>query len=157
MTEFSRAGLAADGFAGFERVSHLHDGTRSVPSGPGVYVVLAPTAGPGTFLSASPGGRFKGKDPTVPAAVLRRKWHAATPVLYVGKATSLRSRIGQLVRFGTGSPVGHWGGRYLWQVAGSADFLVGWRPAADPRADEIDLLTEFAEQYGALPFANISG
>ncbi len=68
----------------------------------------------------------------MPVSVLSSRWHATTDVLYIGKATSLRSRVGQLVRFGGGSPVGHWGGRYLWQVAGSAEFLVAWRAAADP-------------------------
>jgi hypothetical protein len=157
MTVFSRAGLATAGFACFVRVADLQTSTASVPRGPGVYVVVAPSAGQARFLTASIGGRFKGKDPSVPVSVLSSRWHATTDVLYIGKATSLRSRVGQLVRFGGGSPVGHWGGRYLWQVAGSAEFLVAWRAAADPRADEVDLLAEFVEQYGALPYANIAG
>ncbi len=63
MTEFRRAGLAAKWFGGFERVWELRASARTGPNVPGVYVVLAPAAVPGTFLAASSGGRFKGKDP----------------------------------------------------------------------------------------------
>jgi hypothetical protein len=70
--------------------------------------------------------------------------------------SSLKLRIRALVDFGSGRPVGHRGGRYLWQLDGSSSFRVAWKPAPDARVLEIRLLTEFESEYGRLPFANIS-
>lgn len=154
---FSRTWLEASGFSGFEPVSTLQRSVASVPRGPGVYAVLAPTTTPPRFLRANPGGRFKGRDPTVPVATLRGRWHEGTPVVYFGKADSLRSRIKLLVRFAAGEPVAHWGGRYLWQVAASRSFQVAWREHPEPRSLERDLLSDFVTHFGALPFGNISG
>lgn len=126
-----------------------------MPNGPGVYAVLRETSGAPRFLSTNPSGRFKGRDPTVPVATLRARWHDGTPILYFGKADSLRTRIRALVRFAVGDPIGHWGGHYLWQIAESAAFVVAWREAEQPRALEGDLLSDFAAHFGALPFANI--
>jgi hypothetical protein len=93
----------------------------------------------------------------VPPELLRGRWHDRTPILYFGKADSLRERIRSLVRFGAGEPVGHWGGRYLWQLEGCEAFLVAWREVANPREIERDLLADFAAHFGRLPFANIVG
>ncbi len=154
---FSRAWLESSEFAGFVPVSRLQRSLDGVPYGPGVYVVLTTSTAPPEFLRSNPGGRFKGKDPTVPVVTLRARWRDGTPILYFGKAISLRDRITQLVRFAAGRPVGHWGGRYLWQVAGSDSFLVGWRESDEPGDLERDLLADFAAHVGALPFANIQG
>lgn len=58
-------------------------------------------------------------------------------------------------RFATGQPVGHWGGRLLWQV--DMDYLFAWRetPGADPEVVEKPMLREFSDCYGSLPFANL--
>lgn len=154
---FSRAWLESGGFSGFMRISTLHRSLDGVPYGPGVYVVLRETSGAPRFLSTNHGGRFKGRDPTVAVQMLRARWHDSTPILYFGKADSLRSRIKLLVRFAAGQPVAHWGGRYLWQLADSSSFVVGWRENQEPRALEEDLLADFAAHFGALPFANIVG
>jgi hypothetical protein len=153
----SRADLEARGFVGFESTASLRKTRcRGLPATPGVYVVARSADAPPRFRNASLGGWFKGKDPTVARDVLRGRWIEGTPILYVGKATSLRSRVRQLVDFGVGKPIGHWGGRLLWQVEGSASFLVAWQRSIDPRAEESGLLAEFVEAYGALPFANLS-
>lgn len=154
---YSRAWLQSLGFGGFLPVSSLQRSLNTVPSGPGVYAVVREATTPPEFLPTSGGGWFKEKDPTVPAEVLRGKWHVGTPILYVGKADSLRARIRALVRFAAGEPVGHWGGRYLWQVEGSQTFLVGWREGDDPRELERQLLADFAAHFGGLPFANLVG
>lgn len=126
---FSRAWLESADFSGFVAVSRLQQSHADVPNGPGVYAVLRETSGAPRFLSTNPGGRFKGRDPTVPIATLQARWHDGTPILYFGKADSLRTRIRALIRFAAGDPVGHWGGRYLWQIADSAAFVVAWREA----------------------------
>ncbi len=157
--------LRARGFEGFGIVRVLRE-TRlaAVPKGPGVYVVLRPPEAEPVFLRKSLGGHFKGNDPTVPVATLKAKWIAGAHVIYIGKATpgptgtsGLRKRLGQLLQYGAGKPVGHQGGRYLWQVKESDDYLVAWRLAPDPTASENRLLDEFTTAYGSLPFANIAG
>jgi hypothetical protein len=162
---FTTAGIADEGFDGFLSVGHLRASRLAeVPKGAGVYVVMRPAAGSPTFLSTSAGGWFKGTDPTVPVSVLEARWISSTEVLYIGKATAgtggrsgLRKRVGQLLAYGSGKPVGHQGGRYLWQVADSDEFLVAWRAVEDPTAEENRLLAAFFEINGAYPFANIAG
>ena len=162
---FSRAGIADQGFDGFLTVSRLRSwGLAEVPPAAGVYVVMRLATSSPTFLRKSAGGWFKGTDPTVPVSNLKARWIASAELLYIGKATvgtrgssGLRKRVGQLLAYGSGRPVGHQGGRYLWQVADSDEFLVAWRAVEDPTAEENRLLTAFFEAHGAYPFANIAG
>jgi hypothetical protein len=154
---FSRAWLESSGFEGFVSVGALQQSLEDVPRAPGVYVVLAASPVRSTFLSRSVGGHFKQRDPTVASDVLRARWREGVPILYIGKANAIRSRVKLLVRFAAGEPVGHWGGRYLWQVAGSGSFLVAWREHPQPRAFEADLLRDFAAHFGTMPFANLQG
>ena len=162
---FSPAALRAAGFVGFVTVAQLRaDAYGPIPTEPGIYVVLRVSDAPPRFLAHSPAGWFKGGDPTETVSVLQAKWIPGTPLMYVGKATAgsqrrrhLRTRLAELMDFGAGRPIGHRGGRYLWQVEGSDEFLVAWRPAEDPTAAEDDLLRAFATAHGSLPFANIAG
>ena len=143
------------GFVGFQPLHALAAGCPQVPSSSGVYaVVLEPVSGP-AFLERSIGGHFKRADPTVPVETLAAKWVDHVPTLYIGRATSLRSRLALLVRYGRGEPVGHRGGRYLWQLARSDELEVAWRPDADPVGAESSLLDAFESAYGRLPFANL--
>ncbi|MGH2725100.1 MAG: hypothetical protein ACRDI0_12755 [Actinomycetota bacterium] len=131
-----------------------------MPRTAGIYVVLREEKGPPTFLTTNPGGQFKGKDPTMDPTVLEAKWVEDAHVLYIGLGSVLRNRLRQFARFGAGAPVGHWGGRYLWQLQGAMDFLVAWRetPEAPPREEELALLARFRELHGGrAPFANIAG
>jgi hypothetical protein len=104
----------------------------------------------------SEGGHFKGRDPAVAESALKDKWVADTEVLYIGKATSLRSRIDQFARFARGEPIGHWGGRYLWQLKECDALLIGWLEDPLPSTREAALIDAFVEQYGRLPFANLN-
>jgi hypothetical protein len=152
------------GFTGFVSVESLQGSRTDVPSDPGVYVVVAPDRYTPSFVEQSVGGRFKGKDPTVGKATLQARWADGATLLYIGKAgrgasgrRGLRTRIGELVAFGAGRPVGHWGGRYLWQLAESGSLLVAWRTDDHPTVSENELLDTFEHNHGRYPFANILG
>lgn len=157
-TMFTRAHVESLGFTGFVPASSLRASRcREIPGIPGVYAVLRDGEDPPVFLNESVGGWFKDNDPTVRVHVLKQRWLADSPVLYIGKAgTSLRTRVRALVDYGGGRPVGHQGGRYLWQVVGCDSFVVAWRLAENARALESNLLDEFVSAHGQLPYANLS-
>lgn len=157
------ADIRNSGFSGFLSISALQKSKCSdVPNEPGVYLILRSGAALPKFLDASIGGHFKGNNPTVAARTLESRWLENTPVLYIGKAgprtATLRSRLWQYLRFGQGQRVGHWGGRYIWQLRESCDLLVCWKITAldSPRMIEKALMNEFKQAHGKLPFANLS-
>lgn len=147
--------FALDGFDGFVPFAALPDSPP--PAEPGVYVVVRLARTAPVFLSGSPAGWFKDRDPTLPVAELRAAWVPGEPVIYIGKAAGrrgLRRRLSEYRRHGAGRAVGHWGGRMIWQLADSAELLVGWRTVADARATEKALIADFVAMYGSMPFAN---
>ncbi len=88
------------------------------------------------------------------------EWVHGAQTLYFGSSDSLRDRIGLLIEFSDAGPdksVLHWGGRFLWQVADSDDFLIAWRttPPVCFRTTERELVDEFRDVYGRMPFANL--
>lgn len=145
----------ASGLEGFVSLRTLDPAT--VPAGSGVYVVFAPEDFEFRVLDGSSGGHFKDKDPTVDFELLLKRWISETRIIYIGKATSLRSRLRQFRDFGNGKPVGHWGGRYLWQLDASHRLLVAWRTVDDFAREESSMLAAFVTDFGRLPFANITG
>lgn len=152
---FTRANLEVEGFEGFVPVSALGRSRATIPLDSGIYVVYRASLVSPAFLQRSVGGWFKGRDPSVSRGRLTSEWVNDCSTLYIGRATSLNERIGQLVRFANGDRVGHWGGRLLWQLADHSDFLVGWRIEDDPVSAEAALIADFAELFGVLPFANL--
>lgn len=158
---FRRPDLEAVGFVGWTSWrALLATDLRAVPATPAVYVVYRSSERRPDFLDRSPGGYFKGKDPTAPIAVLRGAWVTDSQVVYIGKADVASRRLKQFARFGVGEPVGHWGGRYIWQLAGSAELLVAWHPISwgeAAREYEKRLLSLFVEIHGVRPFANLTG
>ncbi len=158
---WSADALREGGFVGFVPLVAVQP--SDVPTAPGVYAVIRATTASPVFLDASAAGRFKGKDPSAPADVLARKWVDGADVLYIGKATpgsagrrGLRRRLDEFRRFGAGEPVGHWGGRYIWQLADRDELLVAWNATdEDASAVESRMLRDFIAHYGALPFANL--
>lgn len=159
--EWTRAGLEAGGFGGFVRFADLHD--AGVPAGPGVYVIVRQCNGAPEFLPSSPAGRFKGKDPSVTRERLEAEWVAGTDAVYIGKASGgasgrrgLRKRLNEFRRFGEGEPIGHWGGRLIWQLKESDSLLVCWKETdEEPVRVESAMILEFATEFGRRPFANL--
>ena len=153
------------GFWGFVTIDDLRNKRLSqLPEEAGVYLVLRTVATTPVFLEVSPAGHFKDKDPTVPVSKLLENWVDGTPVLYIGKAGSstgdstLKSRLNQYLKFGAGRPVGHKGGKFIWQVKGLESFIVCWKltPNQDPREIERELIVQFKAEYnGRRPFANL--
>lgn len=151
---YSTEGWRQAGYSGFVALATLD--TSRVPSGPGTYAVLREPLEPVQFTATSSGGRFKGKDPAVDPAQLASNWVTDTETLYIGKATTLSQRLGQFRDFGNGRPAGHWGGRYIWQLADSRSLLICWSVSTgDPRSVEQQLIADFVAAHGARPFANL--
>jgi transcriptional regulator with XRE-family HTH domain len=153
---FGEEYLRAQGFEGYVRITGLPVGCPGVPRTPGVYVVLRRSTAPPSFSQSNPAGRFKGNDPSVPEPVLQAKWVDRSPTIYIGRASDLRQRLDLLARFGRGEPVAHWGGRYMWQLADHDELVVAWQDTTNQVDRESELVAEFRDTYGALPFANIN-
>jgi hypothetical protein len=149
-------GLRAAGFIGWVTFETLTIELETVPRAGGVYVVTQGVKATPDFLSANLGGRFKGRDPTVDASVLQANWVHGADVVYIGKADNLRRRLREFAQFGSGKPIGHWGGRLIWQLTRSAELLIAWRetPGMLPKEVEKSMLSDFRAAYGRPPFAN---
>jgi hypothetical protein len=158
-----RTPLESQGFRGFVTIRDLRaSALEQVPDLPGVYVLLRDSEEPPRFRNRSIGGHFK-RDPTVGVDVLDEAWVGTSTVVYIGKAggpesrSTLRRRLRQYLRFGSGEPIGHWGGRYVWQLQDAEHLVVAWRvtDGLNPEAVEKQMLRDFKAAHGRLPFANL--
>ena len=156
---WSIASMKAEGFTGWVNFTDLP--SVEVPEDPGVYVVAHPAPTTVEFLTASSAAFRGGRDPVVPVARLQERWVVGTPIVYIGKASGragLRQRLLEYRRHGLDNRAGHWGGRYIWQLAEPSGLLVGWKPCAsgeDAEDVESALLARFVADHGRLPFANL--
>lgn len=142
--------------------------TRRIPNVKGLYIVITPSLQK-DFLEIGTGGHFKDKDPNVPLSVLDSNWVCNSHILYIGKAggisenrsesnSTLRRRLNTYFKFGQGEPVGHWGGRLIWQLRNTDELLFYWRPCDEdenPVELEHQLIAEFKSCYVKRPFANL--
>lgn len=73
-----------------------------------------------------------------------------------GKADQLKRRLTQFADFGAGKPVGHWGGRLIWQLPNVDALRVAWKetPGQVPVKVESELIAAFRQVHGKPPFAN---
>ena len=157
--------LSSEGFAGFIKITDLiKNNCSDVPLKKGIYLVVRNTMQMPKFLAESIGGHFKQRNPTVAICTLENNWVDNSIVLYIGKAgggsssATLKSRLRQYMRFGCGEPVGHWGGRYIWQLTDHRELLICWKIVDDsePRDIEKDLIKQFVSIFNKRPFANLT-
>jgi hypothetical protein len=160
----TRAFLEAEGFGGFFPVGQLHtEGCLALPNEPGVYAMVRESLSPPEFLANSAAPVYRGQSPTQPIEALRERWVTGAQVLYFGRARGpgarslLRQRVKRYLRFGSGRVVGHWSGRFVWQLRDHAALRVAWKTTAaeDVLPTEARLQIMFREHYGMLPFANL--
>lgn len=152
-----------EGFQGFKTVAELNRlGVDIIPDKMGTYLVLYKQNHP-VFLKNSIGGHFKGKDPSVPVSKLVNSWISNEEIIYIGQAggngskATLRKRLKQYLQFGSGKPVGHWGGRYIWQLKDSEKLVIAWKETAqDPYIIETEMINKFKSKHGERPFANLT-
>lgn len=151
--DWTRENLRAAGFVGWVTFEALMDNPEGVPQPGGVYIVAQADGAEPEFLEVNPGGRFKDRDQTVAASALRANWVDGAEIVHIGKANNLRRRLREFSRFGADKPIGHWGGRLIWQLTRSKDLLVAWRetPGEIPKEVETMMLTAFRADYGHTP------
>jgi len=150
------------GFYGFKTISELKENINLIPNEKGIYIIIKETDNI-DFRKISTGGHFKGKNPTVPIYKLQTKWIKESSIIYIGKAggknskSNLKKRLNQYIKFGEGQPIGHWGGRYIWQITESDNLIVAWKTLRllEPRDLEKQLINNFEKYYNALPYANL--
>ena len=149
--------LKDEGFKGFVRVEKLMSNPKLPEDEKGVYVVLYTHDTRPDFMQVGTGGFFKDEDPNVSIEELEANWIDGEQIIYIGKATSLRDRLSQYMKFGIGKKIGHKGGRYVWQIKDSANLLVCWkRTDEEPRDVEKKMIAEFKLSHkGRTPFANL--
>ncbi|NMH26249.1 hypothetical protein [Flavobacterium solisilvae] len=152
------------GFQGFLTIEELQRNSSVIPKSMGIYYVLNLKRGKQRFLNIGTGGFFKDKNPNVSILELEQNWIENTEIIYIGKAGSLdgsatlQSRLKQYLNFGLGKKVGHWGGRYIWQIENSQELLICWKilDKEEPRKVEKDHIELFKKEYGKRPFANLT-
>lgn len=152
------------GFKGFISIEKIIESYNVLPKQKGVYILIHSAENP-RFLAVGTGGYFKQREPNVSIEELRKNWVKDSPIIYIGKAGSengsatLHSRLKQYFNFGQGKAVGHWGGRYVWQLEEPYNIIVCWMetPDTDPRLVEAELIKQFEKKYGQRPFANLVG
>src|SRR5215213_5744616 len=135
----TRASLKTQGFVGWVPFRQMLNQDK-VPRTAGIYVVARSSTGDPKFREANQDGR----------------WVAGAEVVYIGRADELRRRLRQFADLGAGKPVGHSGGRLIWQLAESRSLLVAWKetPGDDPKSAEAALIADFLDVHGKPPFAN---
>ena len=157
--------IKKSGFKGFSQISELKINSTFIPKVKGVYLLLRPDNRKLEFVERGTGGFFKNRNPNVPISELTNRWIEEAQIIYIGKAggdnseATLYSRLKQYLNFGQGKKVGHWGGRYIWQIKDIDDYIICWKelPDDEPRDIEIQLLGMFKEKFHRLPYANIVG
>lgn len=155
--------IKKQGFSGFKSVEEIRNNTSIIPKSKGVYLVLHPNYQKVDFLDIGTGGFFKGKNPNVTLENLKNNWVINSHIVYIGQAggngsaNTLNKRIIQYINFGNGKNVGHYGGRFIWQIKDNSKLIFAWKelPNENPSDVEKQLLSNYLNYYSMLPFANL--
>lgn len=155
--------IRSEGFAGFLSIRNLQNDISPVPDKMGVYFLIHNGVQTPKFIDPGSGGFFKGKDPNVPISELNQNWVSGANVVYIGKAggigskSTLKKRLKQYMQFGLGKNIGHYGGRYIWQLQDSGEIKICWKTivGSGPELIETEYLRMFHDQFNKLPFANL--
>ena len=152
--DWARVALESSGFEGWNAFVELARRLDALTLSGGVYIVFRFDGEP-RFLGDSPGGRFKGRDPSVSLDALRANWVTCAEVVYIGKADNLRRRLREYARFGEARRSAT-GAAVIWQLEDSAELLIAWRetPGLVPRDVEAEMIAAFRAEFGKPPFAN---
>lgn len=136
------------------------DGLINVPNEKGIYVVLKPEEMILNLLPTTTAiTSYNNRNLLYDLDALNKKYNNSDKtLLYIGKAggekNKLKSRIGQLVRYGYGEVDNHRGGRAIWQIQNNKDLLIGYFLCNEPNSKEKELLEKYKDMYGVLPLAN---
>jgi hypothetical protein len=155
--------IKKQGFVGFKSVEDIRENSGTIPKSKGVYVVLHPNYQKVDFLDIGTGGFFKGKNPNVTLEDLKNNWVMNSHLIYIGQAggngsaNTLNKRIRQYINFGNGKNVGHYGGRFIWQIKDNHQLIFAWKevPNDNPSVIEKQLLMDYINHYRMFPFANL--
>ncbi len=157
--DYSEKSLIKCGFVGFRPIKECRMDYAIFPNVPGVYIIIRRCKSRPEFLTVGSGGYFKRKNPNVRVAELSDNWVEGANVVYIGMTTTtLHQRLSAYLKFGEGRPVGHKGGRYIWQLADHEDLIVCWKemPEGSPELYETKLILDFKKKHGERrPFANL--
>lgn len=132
------------GFTGFKSVYELLNDSSVIPKTKGVYVVINPTPQKVEFLEKGVGGFFKEKNPNVSINELKEKWINNSDVIYIGQCgggtsnATLKSRLSQYLNFGKSKNVGHYGGRFIWQLKIHKDIIFAWKELPNDKPSIIE-------------------
>jgi hypothetical protein len=156
--------IEEQGFIGFKTVHQLWSDHSAIPNEKGIYLVITPDPAKNLFLNQGVGGFHKNRNPNIDLNRLGQRWVSDSLVLYIGQAggngssSTLKKRLKQYLDFGKGKPVGHYGGRFIWQLANHPDLIIAWKniEGKDTRDEEKRYIHEFESFYGVLPFSNIN-
>lgn len=135
----------------------------AIPKTSGIYIVKVP-ADFKIALKTNPDGfqeTHKGKLANIyseVAAKLSRleENNADTSILYYGRASNLRNRIMQYVKFGYQYKkyYNHAGGRAIWYIENNKLLEFEYIESGDFKEQESILIKEYEEKYGDKPLAN---
>src|SRR5258707_5146329 len=142
MVPASVDGISLDGFSEPVSVGSLRE-TRcsAVSQGSGIYLIVRASDCMPEFLGKSTGGAFKKREPSCLPEFVGENWVQGAHVVYVGKAAGrkgLQRWLDDLVAFGYGKAVGHWGARLLWHLPEKEKLLVRWRTYSPEHADSAE-------------------
>ncbi len=125
----------------------------------GVYIFVRPDDFGKVIFGESKLKFWRGYEVSLTTEELQNKWVENANVLYIGKCSSKTKSLQKLVRkhieFWNGKEVSAYGGKAIGQIQNWKDLQVWYLECADPQQAKTDLLKDFFEKYGKLPFANL--